>query len=165
MMKRLIIASALATALSLHGGVSLAANETPVRQEAQEQDQEQIYGSQLMTQQERTAYRTKNGKKVDVYMSVIRSHFTPDFLPLQLGDEVTLHVTSQEQAYDQTHGFAIDMYNVNLSLEPGKYEEVKFVADRAGVFPFYCTEFCSCAPPRDDGLHARQALILPRFAL
>jgi nitrous-oxide reductase len=85
----------------------------------------------------------RNGKKVDVYMSVIRSHFTPDFIPLEKGDEVTLHLTSQEQAYDQTHGFAIDMYNVNVSLEPGKYEEVQFVADRAGVFPFYCTEFCS----------------------
>ena len=53
------------------------------------------------------------------------------------------HLTSLEQAYDQTHGFALDMYNINLSMEPGKYEEVHFVADRAGVFPFYCTEFCS----------------------
>ena len=85
----------------------------------------------------------RNGKKVDVYMSVIRSHITPDFIPLELGDEVTLHVTNHEQAYDQTHGFAIDMYNINLSMEPGKYDEVEFVADRAGVFPYYCTEFCS----------------------
>jgi len=85
----------------------------------------------------------RNGKKVDVYMSVIRSHFTPDFIEVQQGDEVTLHMTSLEQAYDQTHGFSIDMYNVNVSLEPGRYEEVTFTADRAGVFPFYCTEFCS----------------------
>ncbi len=85
----------------------------------------------------------RHGNKVDVYMSVIRSHFTPDYLELNQGDDVTLHVTSLEQAYDQTHGFTIDMYNVNLSMEPGKYEEVHFTADRAGVFPFYCTEFCS----------------------
>jgi nitrous-oxide reductase len=85
----------------------------------------------------------RKGKKVDVYMSVIRSHFTPDLIELEQGDEVTLHLTSLEQAYDQTHGFAVDMYNVNLSMEPGKYEEVHFVADRAGVFPMYCTEFCS----------------------
>jgi nitrous-oxide reductase len=85
----------------------------------------------------------RNGNKVDVYMSVIRSHFTPDLIEVNQGDEVTLHLTSLEQAYDQTHGFAIDMYNVNLSMEPGKYEEVHFKADRAGVFPFYCTEFCS----------------------
>lgn len=85
----------------------------------------------------------RNGKKVDVYMSVIRSHITPDFIEVNEGDEVVLHVTSLEQAYDQIHGFAIDMYNINLSMEPGKYDEVTFKADRAGVFPYYCTEFCS----------------------
>lgn len=85
----------------------------------------------------------RNGNKVDVYMSVIRSHFTPDFFEVQKGDEVTLHITSYEQANDQVHGFALDMYNINLSMEPGRYEEVKFVADQSGVYPFYCTEFCS----------------------
>ena len=85
----------------------------------------------------------RNGKQVDVYMSLIRSHFTPDLIELNVGDEVTLHLTSLEQAYDQTHGFAIDMYNIELSMEPGKYEEVHFTADRPGVFPMYCTEFCS----------------------
>ena len=85
----------------------------------------------------------RNGKKVDVYMSVIRSHFAPDHIEVNQGDEITLHLTSLEQALDQTHGFAVDMYNVNVSMEPGRYEEITFVADRAGVFPFYCTEFCS----------------------
>lgn len=85
----------------------------------------------------------RNGDKVDVYMSVIRSHFAPDMIEVNQGDTVTLHLTSMEQALDQTHGFTIDMYNVNLSMEPGRYEEVTFKADRAGVFPFYCTEFCS----------------------
>ncbi|MDP2312895.1 MAG: Sec-dependent nitrous-oxide reductase [Pseudomonadota bacterium] len=85
----------------------------------------------------------RDGKKVHVYMSVIRSHLSPDYIDVNEGDEVTIHLTSLEQAYDQVHGFAIDMYNVNVSMEPGKYEEVTFTADRAGVFPFYCTEFCS----------------------
>ena len=85
----------------------------------------------------------RDGNKVDVYMSVIRSHFAPDFIEVEEGDEVTIHLTSLEQAYDQTHGFSIDMYNINVSMEPGRYEEITFTADRAGVFPFYCTEFCS----------------------
>jgi nitrous-oxide reductase len=85
----------------------------------------------------------RKGSQVDVYMSVVRSHFTPDFIEVNQGDTVTLHLTSVEQALDQTHGLAIDMYNVNLSMEPGRYDEATFVADRAGVFPFYCTEFCS----------------------
>lgn len=85
----------------------------------------------------------RKGNKVDVYMSVIRSHFTPDYIEVNQGDEVTLHLTSLEQAKDQVHGFALDMYNINVSMEPGKYEEVTFKADRPGVFPMYCTEFCS----------------------
>ena len=85
----------------------------------------------------------RDGTNVHVYMSVIRSHFTPDHIEVNQGDTVTLHLTSLEQAYDQVHGFAVDMYNVNVSMEPGKYEEITFTADRAGVFPFYCTEFCS----------------------
>ncbi len=85
----------------------------------------------------------RKGNQVHVYMSVIRSHFEPDYIEVNEGDEVTLHLTSIEQAYDQVHGFAVDMYNINVSMEPGRYEEITFKADRAGVFPFYCTEFCS----------------------
>jgi nitrous-oxide reductase len=85
----------------------------------------------------------RNGKVVDVYMTAVRSHFTPDRLELEEGDTVRLHITNLEQAEDQTHGFTINMYNVNLSLEPGKHENVTFVADAPGVFPMYCTEFCS----------------------
>jgi len=85
----------------------------------------------------------RNGDNVEVWMTVVRSHFTPDQIEVNEGDTVTLHLTSVEQAEDQTHGFAIDMYNVNLSIEPGKTENVTFKADMPGVYPFYCTEFCS----------------------
>ncbi len=33
--------------------------------------------------------------------------------------------------------------NVHASIEPGKTVSVKLKADREGVFPYYCTEFCS----------------------
>ncbi|MCC6672048.1 MAG: Sec-dependent nitrous-oxide reductase [Planctomycetes bacterium] len=80
---------------------------------------------------------------VHVYMTAVRSHFTPDIVRVKQGDKVHLHITSVEQAYDATHGFAVGSYNINLSIEPGRHCDVSFVADRAGVFPFYCTEFCS----------------------
>ena len=38
---------------------------------------------------------------------------------------------------------SIGSFDVNLSLEPGKHSNVTIVTDIAGVFPFYCTEFCS----------------------
>lgn len=85
----------------------------------------------------------RNGTVVDVYMTAIRSHFTPDRIEVDQGDTVNLHITNLEQGEDQTHGFTINMSNINLSLEPGKHENVTFKADIPGVFPMYCTEFCS----------------------
>lgn len=80
---------------------------------------------------------------VHVYMTVVRSHFKPDTIRVREGDTVHLHMTNVEQAKDATHGFTIDTYNISVSLEPGKHANVSFEADRAGVFPMYCTEFCS----------------------
>lgn len=85
----------------------------------------------------------RRGDGVHVYMTAVRSHLNPDIVEVRRGERVHLHITSLEQARDATHGFAIDRYNVNLSIEPGKTCNVSFTADRAGVFPYYCTEFCS----------------------
>jgi hypothetical protein len=61
MKKRLLTISALAITLSLHTGFALSADPTPVTNNAQTQaqDQDQIYGSQLMTQEERIEFRAK----------------------------------------------------------------------------------------------------------
>ncbi len=85
----------------------------------------------------------RNGNVVDVYMTAVRSHFTPDRIEVDEGDTVNIHVTSLEQAEDQVHGFEVNLYNVNVSLEPGKHENISFKADMPGAYPFYCTEFCS----------------------
>jgi nitrous-oxide reductase len=85
----------------------------------------------------------KNGKKVEVFGTQIRSHFTPEIIEVDEGDEVTIWLTNLERAEDQTHGFTVGKYNVNGSLEPGKTSSFRFVADKPGVFPYYCTEFCS----------------------
>ena len=84
-----------------------------------------------------------DGNTVRVSMSAIRSHFNPEHITVNQGDKVTMYITNVERARDATHGFAIDGYNINLSLEPGESTKVEFVADKPGVFPFYCTEFCS----------------------
>ncbi len=85
----------------------------------------------------------RRGNEVHVYMTTIRSHFTPEIVEVNLGDIVVWHITNIEQAQETTHGFTVNKYNISLSLEPGESQVVRFVADRAGVFPFYCTEFCS----------------------
>jgi nitrous-oxide reductase len=85
----------------------------------------------------------KNGNKVEVFMTAVRSHFTPDQITVDEGDDVVIHITSLETAEDQTHGFTIDMYNLNVSLEAGKHVNLSFKADAPGTYPMYCTEFCS----------------------
>ena len=85
----------------------------------------------------------RSGNTVDVYMTAIRSHFTPEHITVRRGDRVRIHLTSLESARDATHGFAIDKHNINVSLEPGESEMIEFTADRAGVYSFYCSEFCS----------------------
>ncbi len=99
----------------------------------------------------RSEFKTRAGRektirspgKVEVFGTVIRSHITPETIEVTEGDEVIIHLTNLERAQDETHGFAINGTNVNLSIEPGKTVSATFTADTAGVYPYYCTEFCS----------------------
>lgn len=85
----------------------------------------------------------RDGSNVTVYMTTIRSTIRPDFMDFKLGDTVTMHITNVELAHDATHGFVIPGQNIQLSIEPGETTSVTFVADTAGTYPYYCTEFCS----------------------
>ena len=86
---------------------------------------------------------TRKGNKVEVKGTLIRSHITPEIIEAEVGDEIIIHLTNLERAQDETHGFTVSTYNVHASVEPGKTATVKFKADKEGVYPYYCTEFCS----------------------
>lgn len=87
----------------------------------------------------------REGNKVHVYMTAIRSHLTPDNIEgVRVGDEVYFHVTNLEQDWDVPHGFAIKgAANAESLIMPGETQTILFKPDRVGVFPFYCTDFCS----------------------
>jgi nitrous-oxide reductase len=85
----------------------------------------------------------RNGNHVTIYSTLVRSHINPERITVNKGDKVTLHMTNLERAQDETHGFTIDNYNQHASLEPGETVTLEFTADMEGVFPYYCTEFCS----------------------
>jgi nitrous-oxide reductase len=87
----------------------------------------------------------REGNKVHVYMTTIRSNFRPDNIEgVRVGDEVYFHVTNLEQDWDVPHGFAVKGANTaELLVMPGETSTLKWVPDRVGVFPFYCTDFCS----------------------
>ncbi len=64
----------------------------------------------------------RDGKNVHVYMTLIRSHFTPDNIEgIKVGDKVFFHITNLEQDFDVPHGFAmIGANNAELLIAPGQ---------------------------------------------
>lgn len=85
----------------------------------------------------------RNGNQVEIWMTVVRSHYTPERVEIKKGDHVIWHLTNIERTRDATHGFALSGYNINLSLEPGETQTIEFDANMPGTFTYYCTEFCS----------------------
>ena len=87
----------------------------------------------------------RKGNQVHVWMTAIRSHLTPDNIEgVKVGDDVYFHVTNLEQDWDVPHGFAIKgANNAEILIMPGETQTLKYKADKVGVIPFYCTDFCS----------------------
>ena len=87
----------------------------------------------------------RDGNEVHVYMTMIRSHFTPDNIEgIKVGDKVYFHVTNHEQDYDVPHGIAMIGANTSeLLIMPGQTETFVWEPKQVGVWPFYCTDFCS----------------------
>ncbi|MEZ4768060.1 MAG: Sec-dependent nitrous-oxide reductase [Caldilineales bacterium] len=85
----------------------------------------------------------RNGNEVEVFMTSVRSHLTPDRVEVKQGDHVIWHITNIESAQDATHGFQLDGHNISLSIEPGETASFEFDATHSGTYPYYCTEFCS----------------------
>jgi len=87
----------------------------------------------------------RDGKRVDVYLTSIRSHFNPDNIEgIEVGDKVYFHLTNLEQDWDVPHGLAVmGARNAELLVMPGQTETLIWEPQRPGVYPFYCTDFCS----------------------
>jgi nitrous-oxide reductase len=87
----------------------------------------------------------RKGNEIHVYMTAIRSHLTPDNIEgVKVGDDVFFHVTNLEQDWDVPHGFAIKgALNAEILIMPGETQTLRWKPQQAGVFPYYCTDFCS----------------------
>jgi len=87
----------------------------------------------------------RKGKEVHVYMTAIRSHLTPDNIEgVMVGDDVYFHVTNLEQDWDVPHGFAIKgALNAEILVMPGETQTLRWRPITKGIYPFYCTDFCS----------------------
>ncbi|NND32576.1 MAG: Sec-dependent nitrous-oxide reductase [Saprospiraceae bacterium] len=94
---------------------------------------------------EKDARVERDGRTVHVYMTTIRSHFAPDNIEgIEVGDDVYFHVTNLEQDWDVPHGFSVmGANNAELLIMPGQTETYHWIPSQEGVWPFYCTDFCS----------------------
>ena len=98
-----------------------------------------------LTKGEKEAKVVRNGNRIDVYITQIRSHFVPDNIEgIKMGDQVYWHVTNLEQDWDVPHGFAIKgAPTAELLVMPGETQTLKWSPEKPGIYPFYCTDFCS----------------------
>ncbi|WP_264549152.1 Sec-dependent nitrous-oxide reductase [Flavobacterium sp. N2820] len=87
----------------------------------------------------------REGNKVHVYMTMIRSHFSPDNIEgIKVGDDVYFHITNLEQDWDVPHGFSIRRaQTAELLIMPGETATLNWKPSKVGIVPFYCTDFCS----------------------
>ncbi len=87
----------------------------------------------------------RNGNEVHIYATMIRSHFAPDNIEgIKVGDKVFWHVTNLEQDWDVPHGLAVmGAQNAELLIMPGQTETLVWEPLSEGIFPFYCSDFCS----------------------
>ncbi len=94
---------------------------------------------------EKEAKVFREGNKVHINMTLMRSHLTPDNIEgIRVGDEVYFHTTNLEQDWDVPHGFAVKgALNSELLVMPGETTTLKWIPLKAGMYPIYCTDFCS----------------------
>lgn len=87
----------------------------------------------------------RKGNEVHIYMATIRSHFTPDNIEgVKVGDKVYFHITNHEQDFDVPHGFSIIGQGTSeILVMPGQTKTSVWEPKKVGVWPFYCTDFCS----------------------
>jgi len=97
------------------------------------------------TKSEAESKVVRKGNEVHIYLTMIRSHFAPDNIEgVQVGDKVYFHVTNLEQDYDVPHGVSmIGAQTSELLIMPGQTETFIWYPKQVGVWPFYCTDFCS----------------------
>jgi nitrous-oxide reductase len=86
---------------------------------------------------------TRQGNVVTAKVVLVRSTISPTAIEVNQGDTVKIAMTNIEQTTDELHGLGLLDYNINVVVDPGETKTVTFQANKAGVFPYYCTNFCS----------------------
>ncbi len=79
-------------------------------------------------------------KEITVIARKLQWTFDPEEINIEKCDKVHLKVINEDN-FD--HGVAIDALGISQRLPANGTIDVNFVAEKTGVFPFYCSVSCS----------------------
>jgi len=84
----------------------------------------------------------KGKKSVRVYMTSVAPTYLLKEFTVKKGDTVQIILTNMDRVEDLTHGFCVTNHDLNFIVNPQDTNSATFVADKAGVFWYYCPWFC-----------------------
>ena len=87
------------------------------------------------------------GEGTEIKVTAKKYEFDPSVITVKKGDHVKLIIT----ALDRDHGFKLEAFNINQKLKKGDPATIEFTADKAGTFPFQCSDFCGMGHRRMKG--------------
>ena len=79
-----------------------------------------------------------SGDAHEFRMTAKKYQFEPNVITVKKGEHVKLVIT----ALDRDHGFKLEAFGINQKLKKGDPATIEFTADKAGTFPFQCSDFC-----------------------
>jgi nitrous-oxide reductase len=80
--------------------------------------------------------------KVRVYITSQAPKFGTTEFKVKVGDEVQVIVTNQDNVEDLSHGFCMSHHDVNFLVNANDTQSYTFVADKPGLYWYYCPWFC-----------------------